>query len=307
MTHPLDPLTSEEFRATAAILRRDQSLTDAWRFASIELREPAKSDVKAWQPGNPVPRRSFAVLWDRSTNQTYEAVVDLTGDGVESWTHIPGACPNFTVDEYHEVDHALHEHEGVVAALAGRGITDPGLVLFDVWTYGAAVMPEQLRDRRLGWCDVWLRAEPGGNPYAHPVSGLKIIVDMNTLEVLEIEDHHDYGLPEVQAEYDPAITKITERDDVKPLEITQPEGVSFTLDGNELRWQNWSLRIGFNFREGPVLYQLAFDDPPVIKRRHAATWPTGCPSPRWSCPTATPASTTTGAPRSTSASGAWAT
>ncbi len=51
MTHPLDPLTSEEFRATAAILRRDQSLTDAWRFASIELREPAKSDVKAWQPG----------------------------------------------------------------------------------------------------------------------------------------------------------------------------------------------------------------------------------------------------------------
>src|SRR5512132_3718512 len=27
-----------------------------------------------------------------------------------------------------------------------------------------------------------------------PISGLKIIVDMNSLEVLEIEDHHDYGL-----------------------------------------------------------------------------------------------------------------
>ncbi len=260
MLHPLDPLSREEFSAAAAILRRDRKLGDSWRFASVELREPAKADVLAWCPEDPVPRHAFAVLWDRSTNQTYEALVDLTGDRVASWTQVPGVCPNFTVDEYHEVDHALHKHEGVLAALAARGIDDPALVLFDVWTYGAAVMPAQWRDRRLGWTDVWLRAVPGGNPYAHPVSGLKIILDMNTLEVLQIEDHHDYGLPEVDAEYDPSVSGIAERTDLKPLEISQPEGVSFTLDGNELRWQNWSLRIGFNYREGPVLHQLAFDD-----------------------------------------------
>ena len=56
MAHPLDPLGSEEFRAAAAILRRDQTLGDSWRFASIELREPAKADVLAWRPGDPVPR-----------------------------------------------------------------------------------------------------------------------------------------------------------------------------------------------------------------------------------------------------------
>jgi Cu2+-containing amine oxidase len=33
-----------------------------------------------------------------------------------------------------------------------------------------------------------------GHPYAHPISGLKIIFDLNSLEVLEIEDHHDCGL-----------------------------------------------------------------------------------------------------------------
>ena len=261
MLHPLDPLTSEEFRATAAILRRDQASGDAWRFASIELREPAKADVRAWRPGDPVSRSAFAVLWDKTTNQTYEAVVDLTGDRVASWTHVPGVCSNFTVDEYYEVNEALHKHDDVLAALAARGITDPSLVLFDVWTYGAAVMPEHLRDRRLGWCDIWLRAVPGGNQYAHLVSGLKVVLDMNTLEVLQIEDHHDHGLPDVQAEYDPAITGVAERADLTPLEITQPEGVSFTVDGNELRWQNWSVRIGFTCREGLVLHQLAFDDP----------------------------------------------
>ena len=74
----------------------------------------------------------------------------------------------------------------------------------------------------------------------------------------------------MDAEYDPAITKITERDELKPLEITQPDGVSFRLDGNEVRWQNWSLRIGFNFREGLVLYQVGFDDHRHAGRRDIA-------------------------------------
>jgi primary-amine oxidase len=50
------------------------------------------------------------------------------------------------------------------------------------------------------------------------------------------------------------------RDDLKPLEVRQPEGVSFTLDGNELRWQRWSLRIGFNPREGMVLHTVGYED-----------------------------------------------
>ena len=100
-------------------------------------------------------------------------------------------------------------------------------MLFDVWTYGAAVMPEQWRDRRLGWCDIWMRETPE-EIRTHLISGLKIIVDVNTLEVLEIEDHHDYGLPKVDGEYDPRVRGTRERTDLKPLEISQPEGVSFT-------------------------------------------------------------------------------
>ena len=78
--------------------------------------------------------------------------------------------------------------------------------------------------------------------------------------MLEIEDHHDYGLPKVDGEYDPRVRGTQERTDLKPLEISQPEGVSFAVDGNELKWQNWSMRLGFNYREGPVIYQVAFDD-----------------------------------------------
>ncbi len=260
--HPLDPLSAEEVRAAARIIRREHATTEAWRFASLDLAEPPKADLLAWSPdGDPLPRQAFAVLWDRTTNEAFEAVADLTADQVESWSPVPGATPNVTVDEYHDLDTALHEHPDVLAALARRGITETHLAMFDVWTYGAAVLPERWRGRRLGWTDIWLRATEGANPYAHPVAGLKIIVDLNTFEVLEIEDHHDHGLPEVQGEYDPARRGVEPDAPLKPLMIHQPEGTSLTLDGRLLTWQNWSLRIGFNTREGLVLHQVRFADP----------------------------------------------
>jgi primary-amine oxidase len=258
--HPLEPLCEDEFRQTATVLRRDRGVTKSWRFASIELKEPAKAEVKAWRTGDPVPRASLVVLWNRENNQTWEATVDLTGDRILSWEQVEGACANFTADEYHEVDQAMRAHPDVVAALAERGITDMSLVLVEVWTYAEPLMPPQWRDRRLGWCDIWYRETPQGNPYAHPVSGLKLVVDMNTLELLELENDHDHGMPRVDAEYVPGPWTGQQRTDLKPLQITQPEGVSFVVQRTELKWQNWTMRLGFNYREGPVIYQVRYDD-----------------------------------------------
>lgn len=257
--HPLDSLSAEEIATTSELLARERGIDAGWRYASIVLREPPKTEVRAWREGDPIARRSFAVLWNKASNEVFEAIVDLGAGIVESWEHRPGVTPNFTVDEYHDCDVALRAHPDVRAALEARGI-DPELVLFDLWTYGHEVMPPQWRDRRLGWVDIWRRAATGGNPYAHPVSGLKVIVDVNSMEVLQIDEAHDRGFPEVDAEYTPELRGEPERTDLKPLDIVQPEGVSFALDGSLLRWQDWEFRIGFNYREGPVLYQVRFKD-----------------------------------------------
>ncbi len=140
-SHPLEPLNGDEFSRTAQILRSAGHVTDSFRFASIELLEPPKQQVLSWRAGDPVPRQSFAVVWNRLDNKTFEATVDLTGDAVVSFEHIPDVTPNFTVDEFHDVDEALRKHPDVIAKLAERGITDLSLVLVDVWTYGKALMP----------------------------------------------------------------------------------------------------------------------------------------------------------------------
>ena len=264
--HPLDPLSSDEFATVAEVLGRDHGVGDGWRYASIEMIEPAKSEIAAFDADGTVPaRRAVSVVLNRNENTTFKAVVSLDDRTTESWTHIPDVQPNFTVDEWEEADAALRAHPDVIAALADRGITDLDLVFMDTWTYGEAVTPEKYKGRRLGWSDTWVKASEGANPYAGPVGGFHCVIDVNTMELLEIEDTYRVERPEIMGEYVPRhiperIRNASTRPPLKPLEITQTDGPSFELDGNKLTWQNWSLRVGFNYREGMTLHAVSYND-----------------------------------------------
>ena len=276
MAHPLDPLSADEFATAAAILRREHEVQAGgpglgWRFASIELAEPTKAELRAFERDGTTPGRHATVIClNRTTNATYKSVVSLGADRVESFAHVPGVQANFTVDEFVECDRALRAHPDVIAALAKRGITDLDLVFMDTWTYGDAVAPPEFRDRRIGWSDTWRKDAPGANPYAHLVSGLHCVIDLNTMEVLRVEDNGPFSgggveTPSVMGEYvarhiPDRIRAGYRREPLKPLHITQPDGPSFTLDGNLLQWQNWSLRIGFNYREGMTMHAVSYRD-----------------------------------------------
>jgi Cu2+-containing amine oxidase len=77
--HPLDPLTAEEIRRAAAIPRRDRGVGERWRFASIELREPAKQTVRDFSPGDPIGREARTEAqarqdYDWSTQRAWKVV-----------------------------------------------------------------------------------------------------------------------------------------------------------------------------------------------------------------------------------------
>ena len=265
--HPLDPLTADEVRQAAAILRRDRGVSERWRFASIELREPAKASVLDDAPGASPSREARVVCWNRDDGQAYRALVSLTGDRVISWEHQPDAQPNMTVDEYHECNEAMRREPRVIKALARRGITDMDLVFIEAWAYGGNLVPERYEGRRLGWTDVWYRKQAGSNLYANHVSGLHCVVDLNRMELLELEDDGVVEEPRTMGEYVPRFVAGQRlRSDIRPLEIVQPEGASFRLDGNRLEWQKWSLRIGFNYREGLILHTVGYDDGGRVRR-----------------------------------------
>ncbi len=268
--HPLEPLSAEEIRRAAQIVREQRGLSERWRFASIELREPSKGILRAWQervtaggePANELAREANVVCFDRDRPHAVTAVVSLSDGRLVTWEPRPGDHPPISNDEYDECNATLKLDPRVVAALARRGITDMDLVIIDVWAFGGELVPERYRGGRVGWADVWHRAGPDANPYANPVVGLHPIVDLSTMELLDLGDDGDgQPAPEVRGEYVPSLLAgMRPREALKPLEITQPEGPSFTLDGRLLRWQRWSMRLGFNYREGLVIHTLGYED-----------------------------------------------
>ncbi|GAA1905998.1 primary-amine oxidase [Lapillicoccus jejuensis] len=274
--HPLDPPTADELTAATALLAREKGVGDGWRLTAMELVEPAKADVDTAEQGGPVPpRRLRVVAYDRAAVLAHVAVVRLDGgDGtggepvLESWEAVPGVQPNVTVDEWTEADAVLRAHPDVVAALAARGVTDLDLVFMDTWCFSGPLVPERWAGRRVGSSDTWVRKAPGANPYAGPVGGFHCLIDLGTMELLEIEDDPaaaSVPRPSVMGEYVPSLLpaelrEASTRPPIAPLDVTQPEGPGFTVEGNLLTWQNWSVRIGFTGREGLVLHRLTYRD-----------------------------------------------
>jgi primary-amine oxidase len=112
------------------------------------------------------------------------------------------------------------------------------------------------------------------------------VVDLNTMAVLRIEDAGGAPIPPEPGEYAREFYQDRFRQDVKPLAITQPEGPSFEVEGHQIRWQRWQMRIGFTPREGLVLYQVGYEDQgnlrPILYRASMAEMvvPYGDPRPQ---------------------------
>lgn len=255
--HPLEPLSTEEVQQAVALLRTGGKVTPTTRFVSISLKEPPKADVHAGKLA--IPREAFVVLFDNAKNTAYEAALSLTDGKLLSWKAIEGVQPTMTVDEQIECEQAVLASDEFKAALKKHyGVDDTRLVMVDIWSAGNYGSEED-RTRRLARPLCFLRSEPGENGYARPIEGLRPVVDLNTMQVIRVEDHGRWPLPPGSCNYAADRVK-QQRKDIKPLEITQPNGPSFEVEGNQVRWQNWSFVIGFNAREGLTLHHLRYRD-----------------------------------------------
>jgi primary-amine oxidase len=258
--HPLEPLAANEVAEAVAILKAAGKVTPTTRFVSIALKEPDKSCVHGAGGPDAVPaREAFAVLFDNAANACFEATLSLTQKNLLAWTHVPGVQPTMTIDEQAECEQAVIASPVFRAALKEHtGVDDASLVMVDIWSAGNYGDVED-STRRLARPLCFLRSDPTDNGYVRPIEGLRPVVDLNTMEVIRVEQHGKWPLPTAEANYAPERVPHLRRD-VKPLEITQPDGPSFEVDGYEVRWQKWRFVIGFNAREGLTLHHLRYRD-----------------------------------------------
>ncbi|KAL0417181.1 UNVERIFIED_CONTAM: Primary amine oxidase [Sesamum latifolium] len=298
--HPLDPLSAAEISVAVGTVRAagaTPEVRDSMRFIEVVLLEPDKNVVALadayffppFQPsllartkGGPAipfklpPRRARLVVYNKKSNETSLWIVELTEvhattrgghhrGKVISSTVVPDVQPPMDAAEYAECEAVVKDYPPFIEAMKKRGIDDMDLVMVDPWCVGYHSEADA-PSRRLAKPLIFCRTEsdcPLENGYARPVDGIHVLVDMQNMVVIEFEDRKLVPLPPADPlrNYTPGETRGgVDRSDVKPLQIIQPEGPSFRINGNYVEWQKWNFRIGFTPREGLVIHSVAYVD-----------------------------------------------
>ncbi|KAL3419444.1 primary-amine oxidase [Phlyctema vagabunda] len=261
--HPLDQLTIFEIPRVTSLVRSDAA-PKSLKFNSITLREPLKKEYAAFRDGNgPRPdRKAFAIVFETGTCNVSEVIVNLTSNKVESWKHVKDVMPTLTLEDLDITERIARADPGVLEACKELGITDMGKIFIDAWAIGYD--DRWGFDTRLQQGLAYYRTSELDNQYAHPLD-FSVTVDTEKEEVLSVDIRRVNGertaIPIDEHNYLPQfISDQYNHQRLKPVEITQPKGVSFTMNGNVISWCGFSMHIGFNYREGIVLSDICVDD-----------------------------------------------
>ena len=268
VTHPLAPLTEAEIRTASEIVRAQADIEGELCFEMIELNEPGKNSVRAFKPGDPIKREARFNVYRKGSIGVWRGVVSIDEGRIVSLEHLPDKRPMIMLEEFLEIESAVKGDAQFIEACAKRGITDMSLVCVDPWSAGDfGVSGEE--GRHISHTFSWVRNSEFDHLYAHPIEGICAVVDVKTLEVIRVDDYGVVPVPKAEYNYERQFqTKF--RDDLRPIDIVQPEGVSFTLDGQRLKWHEWSLLVGFNAREGITLHDISYGGRPVLYRASLA-------------------------------------
>ncbi|SJL13514.1 related to peroxisomal amine oxidase (copper-containing) [Armillaria ostoyae] len=250
------------------------------------------------QPEAPTPitRKAEVDFLDVVNGDAYNVILALDGGkwSVESLEKLPeGTQPQISVQELVACEKIVKSDARVQQLAKEVGVL-PDQIVCDGWSIGYDDRFPQ--KRRIQQALIFARLSEHENLYAHPLDFIAV-VDANAEEVLHIDFPPHYKNTTNGAALSAPSTKFPElsedsfaatsrprippplksfdflpdlmekneenfkpRDDIKPLHIVQPEGVSFKLDGNELEWQNWKMHISFTHREGIALSTITYND-----------------------------------------------
>ncbi|CAK1367288.1 unnamed protein product [Cercospora beticola] len=278
--HPLAPLDRNEINNAVSLVRAQWPEGTDLHFKTIMLQEPAKAEMvpyfEAESQGSHLPtidRRAFVTYYLRMTNKFHEAVANLSTQTIEFNARLgPNMHAPGDGEEILALERIALEDEGVQAELAKLQLPEGAKIVVDPWIYGSDGVDD---DERMWQCWLYMR-DPNNSDeadschYAFPLTPAPVISTV-TMKVIRIDimptgkDATPTGpkpyKPVPPNEYLPEYQKL--RTDLKPLQVVQPEGASFSVEehgtSSIVRWQKWEMRVGFNQREGMVVHNVQYE------------------------------------------------
>ena len=255
--HPLDPLSRQEHFAVLEVLQQAGKLTDATRFTRLEVKAPDKASVWAWKPGAPT------VPFSRSRHLAGPG--RLRGDGghhrqaLVSWTERKGVQPMWLESEFggEVVDKAMKDPR-FAEALKKRGITNAQFVTCIAVPPGNFGEPKYA-GKRIGVLSCRQRSGYR-NTWARRIEGLVVVMDMHAKEILEFTDDEAGARRAGRQRLRQRRDRRPARACAAPLEVRQPAGPGYTMNGHVVSWDRWRFHVRPDSRVGVIISTATWRD-----------------------------------------------
>ncbi|KAJ5682294.1 hypothetical protein N7462_005459 [Penicillium macrosclerotiorum] len=280
--HPFDPLTPREITKAAQITRATFD-GEFLNFRVITLQEPAKREMVLFldrehsgQTQSSRPARTARVQvtarGKSGPSKLIELLVNLDAESVIEKQHLVGKHPYIDSAYMQAAEKACRADPRVQAEIEKLKLPDGASVMIEPWAYATDGMKDMSERTTMCWFYMRLLDHPDANYYAYPldlcaeVSEQLKIINVYHLPSAETERTRDEARPydhskvhpTERSEYHPDL-RPPPRTTTKPYQVVQPEGPSFKVDENRLSWEKWTMRVGFNYREGLTIHDIRYD------------------------------------------------
>jgi len=267
--YPLDPVSPAEMEAAVRIFVASGKPQGKVAYSCAKLVEPKKEEYNRFKSGGPRPSRVVVISGvDETEDGGFEAYVNLSTGSLQECRRLPsdaiGGQAGMTSKDFTNVFKLVKKDPAWNEAIKKRGI-DPATVEVDPWP-GGGYVPGDLPKGHRAWRLVFFqKLGELDNCYARPIHGLVAYADVTAMKVHRLEDRGVSELPTTPYNfYTDALGP--QRTDLKPIEVVQPEGPSFEVDGNHVKWAGWDFRIGTHPINGLVLHDVSFQNRPIFYR-----------------------------------------
>ncbi|ODQ77346.1 hypothetical protein BABINDRAFT_41805 [Babjeviella inositovora NRRL Y-12698] len=282
MTHPFDQITTQELQAATKLVKDAHAASDAVHFVQVDRIDPPKSEMvrylEAEKEGRSlpiIPRRAYVYYYTKQT-EFNKAIVNLTYGHVITKQRMPqGVVGPVLGDDMVEIEEYALRDPIVLAEIAKLKLPTGYDVRCEPWIYGTDNPKE---DRLLIQVYMYLigsNKHVESNHYSLPLK-FSPVFEMFTNKFVRM-DYLPAGLDEKTCEtfpweelkpveYFPSINGEDTLRELKPLIYQQPEGPSFSINGNAVEWQGWKFMVVPNAREGFAIYDVSFKGRSVLYR-----------------------------------------
>ena len=266
MKHPLEQISANEITDAVNICRSAEGFDESSLFVGISLIEPSKDFLRNFEEGQEFPRHLKIRGIDSQSDGGFVAIIDVLGKEILSLDRVSEkAQTTYSMAEVFMALELTKADGRYQEALKKRGITDMGLVQIDPWPGGGIVHESIKPGHRALKTISFLRENETDNAYAKPINGVISHVDLTLKKVTHVDDYGAVEIPKAHGRYD-ADSQTELRQQPKKIDITQPDGPGFEIDGNLISWEGWQVRASVSPDEGPVLHQISLNGRAIVHR-----------------------------------------